>query len=134
MRKMRFFLTLFVLALSATSLHAQWSANVDAAGGFGMRNGLRTMSERGKPQYHYLGKGAADVIYKDSILTWKTSLSGSYESVDKDFLQAETHYGEDVTETEANTAAETIIGNFPDAEVSVVNGGQPVYYYMISAE
>ena len=44
------------------------------------------------------------------------------------------YYGEDVTEDEANTAAETVIGNFPDAEVSVVNGGQPVYYYMISAE
>ena len=44
------------------------------------------------------------------------------------------YYGEDVTEAEANTAAETVIGNFPDAEVSVVNGGQPVYYYMISAE
>ena len=44
------------------------------------------------------------------------------------------YYGEDVREEEANTAAETIIGNFPDAEVSVVNGGQPVYYYMISAE
>ena len=44
------------------------------------------------------------------------------------------YYGEDVREEEANAAAETIIGNFPDAEVSVVNGGQPVYYYMISAE
>ena len=33
-----------------------------------------------------------------------------------------------------NAAAETIIGNFPDADVVVVNGGQPVYYYMISAE
>ena len=44
------------------------------------------------------------------------------------------YYGEDVTENEANTAAETIIGNFPDADVIVVNGGQPVYYYMISAE
>ena len=44
------------------------------------------------------------------------------------------YYGEDVTESEANTAAETIIGNFPDADVIVVNGGQPVYYYMISAE
>ena len=44
------------------------------------------------------------------------------------------YYGEDVTEDEANTAAETIIGNFPDADVIVVNGGQPVYYYMISAE
>ena len=44
------------------------------------------------------------------------------------------YYGEDVSEEEANSAAETIIGNFPDSEVSVVNGGQPVYYYMISAE
>ena len=44
------------------------------------------------------------------------------------------YYGEDVTESEAASASETIIGNFPDSEVSVVNGGQPVYYYMISAE
>ena len=44
------------------------------------------------------------------------------------------YYGEDVTESEANAAAETSIGNFPDADVVVVNGGQPVYYYMISAE
>ena len=44
------------------------------------------------------------------------------------------YYGEDVTEEEANSAAGTMIGNFPDTEVLVVNGGQPVYYYMISAE
>ena len=44
------------------------------------------------------------------------------------------YYGEDVTEEEAKASAETMVGNFPDAEVSVVNGGQPVYYYMISAE
>ena len=44
------------------------------------------------------------------------------------------YYGEDVTEEEALADAETITGNFPDAEVNVVNGGQPVYYYMISAE
>ena len=44
------------------------------------------------------------------------------------------YYGEDVTEKEALAEAETIIGNFPDAEVNVLNGGQPVYYYMISAE
>ena len=44
------------------------------------------------------------------------------------------YYGEDVTGEEAETAAETIRGNFPDAEVSVVSGGQPVYYYMISVE
>ena len=44
------------------------------------------------------------------------------------------YYGEDVTEEEATAAAETMVGNFPDADVNVVNGGQPVYYYMISAE
>ena len=44
------------------------------------------------------------------------------------------YYGEDVTEEEANATSETLVGNFPDSEVNIVNGGQPVYYYMISAE
>ena len=44
------------------------------------------------------------------------------------------YYGADVSEADANEAAGTITGCFPDAEVSVVNGGQPVYYYMISVE
>ena len=44
------------------------------------------------------------------------------------------YYGADVAESDANEAAATITGCFPDAEVSVVNGGQPVYYYMISVE
>ena len=39
-----------------------------------------------------------------------------------------------ITEEEAQAAAGTITGNFPDAEVSVVSGGQPVYYYMIAVE
>ena len=44
------------------------------------------------------------------------------------------YYGEDVNEDGANKLAQTIEGKFSDAEVSVVNGGQPVYYYMISIE
>ena len=35
---------------------------------------------------------------------------------------------------DAREAAQAIAGNFPEAELSVVNGGQPVYYYMISVE
>ena len=31
-------------------------------------------------------------------------------------------------------AAQKLGACFPDADVSVVNGGQPVYYYMISIE
>ena len=44
------------------------------------------------------------------------------------------YYGEDVNEDEADTAAEKLEEALPDAEVSAVNGGQPVYYYMISIE
>ena len=59
-------------------------------------------------------------------------LSWAFDDFHPEFITV--YYGEDVTEEDANKAAETIVGNFPDAEVSVVGGGQPVYYYMISVE
>ena len=43
-------------------------------------------------------------------------------------------YGEDVAEDAAEAVAETAEELVPDAEVSVLRGGQPVYYYVISAE
>ena len=44
------------------------------------------------------------------------------------------YYGQDVDAQDANDAAEALSGLLPDAEVSAVSGGQPVYYYMISVE
>ena len=44
------------------------------------------------------------------------------------------YYGEDVTEADAQAAADCLSAHFPDSEVSVINGGQPVYYYLIAAE
>ena len=44
------------------------------------------------------------------------------------------YYGADVDGADAEELSGTISGVFPDADVSVVNGGQPVYYYMISVE
>ena len=43
-------------------------------------------------------------------------------------------YGEDVTEEQAAEAEKIFAEVCPDAEITVLNGGQPVYYYMISAE
>ena len=43
-------------------------------------------------------------------------------------------YGEDVTEEQAQEAAQRFTDACPDAEVNLLPGGQPVYYYMISAE
>ena len=44
------------------------------------------------------------------------------------------YYGADVTSLDAETACAALSAALPDAELSVVNGGQPVYYYMISVE
>ena len=43
-------------------------------------------------------------------------------------------YGENVTEEQAQSAQELFAGHCPDAELSVLPGGQPVYYYIISIE
>lgn len=43
-------------------------------------------------------------------------------------------YGEDVTEDQAQRAEEIFAAACPNAEISLLPGGQPVYYYMISAE
>ena len=43
-------------------------------------------------------------------------------------------YGEDVTEEQANGALEIFQAACPNAEITLLAGGQPVYYYMISAE
>ncbi len=43
-------------------------------------------------------------------------------------------YGEDVTEEQANEALAIFQEQCPNAEITLLAGGQPVYYYMISAE
>ena len=43
-------------------------------------------------------------------------------------------YGEDVSEEQANGALEIFQAACPNAEITLLAGGQPVYYYMISAE
>ena len=44
------------------------------------------------------------------------------------------YYGESVTAEEAQCLAAEIEGQYPDQEVEVVDGGQPYYYYILSAE
>ncbi len=43
-------------------------------------------------------------------------------------------YGENVLEEDAEEFANAFRTKFPDADVTVAFGGQPVYYYLISAE
>ena len=50
----------------------------------------------------------------------------------KDYITI--YYGEDVQEKHAQKAADVFAEICPDADVNLLRGGQPVYYYMISAE
>lgn len=44
------------------------------------------------------------------------------------------YYGEDVKEKHAQKAADIFADICPEADVNLLSGGQPVYYYLISAE
>ena len=44
------------------------------------------------------------------------------------------YYGADISAEKAQAAAEIFTAACPQAEITVIDGGQPVYYYLISAE
>jgi hypothetical protein len=44
------------------------------------------------------------------------------------------YYGSDTQEDEAGQVADTVRENYPNLQVEVVNGGQPYYNYIVSAE
>ena len=58
----------------------------------------------------------------------------SVQKLDMDPELITLYYGENVSEDDANSTGEALGKFFPDAEVAVIYGGQPIYYYMISIE
>ena len=55
-------------------------------------------------------------------------------AVEKDASFISLYFGEDVTEEDAQKAGALFEAACPNAEVAVLSGGQPVYYYIISME
>lgn len=60
------------------------------------------------------------------------SLAEKVASEEKEIITI--FYGADIDETSAQKAYKIFEKICPDAEISLIRGGQPVYYYMISAE
>ena len=54
--------------------------------------------------------------------------------IDEDKVNITIFYGKDVQEEDANALSEKLQEKYPDCEVSVISGGQPIYYYFISIE
>lgn len=63
-----------------------------------------------------------------------TALQMMEELVDDNSEIIGVYYGEEVSEEEAQALGEQIARKYPDAEVEVHYGGQPIYYYVISVE
>ena len=60
------------------------------------------------------------------------SLAEKVRDEGKDYITI--YYGEDIKEKHAQKAADLFAEVCPDADVNLLCGGQPVYYYLISAE
>ena len=64
----------------------------------------------------------------------ETTLSMVDEMVDEDSAIVSIYFGSDATEDDASKIASAIEEKYPDVEVEINNGGQPIYYYIISVE
>ena len=60
------------------------------------------------------------------------ALAEKVRDAGKDYITI--YYGADIQEKHAQKAADIFAEICPDADVNLLNGGQPVYYYLISAE
>lgn len=54
--------------------------------------------------------------------------------MDEDAELISIYYGQDVTEDEAQALAEAVENEYPDCDVELQSGGQPIYYYIVSVE
>ncbi|MCI1959102.1 MAG: DAK2 domain-containing protein [Clostridia bacterium] len=81
----------------------------------------------------YLGMNGGKIVAVSNDM--KKCLSKLIEkAVDRDSEVITVYYGSDVSEEDAEKTAEDIRGKYPDCEVELYDGGQPVYYYIISVE
>lgn len=64
----------------------------------------------------------------------ETALSMMEELVEADSEIIGVYYGEEVSEEDAQALGEKIAEKYPNTEVEVHYGGQPIYYYVVSVE
>ena len=88
---------------------------------------------------HNIKAGEYLALYGSSLFGSNTdatvllkALAKQLAKEDKEFITV--FYGADTNEEEAEAAAEILRKYCTGAEISVVRGDQPVYYYLISAE
>ena len=84
-------------------------------------------------QDDFMGIGDSGILSVGQNLE-PTVMDMMKQLVDEDSAIVSIYYGEDTKEEDANALGEKIGEAFPDVEIEVHYGGQPIYYYVISVE
>ena len=84
-------------------------------------------------QDDYMGIGDKTILSVGKELE-ATTMDMVSQMIDEDSAIVSVYYGEEMNEDAANEIAAKIEAEFPDVEVEVHYGGQPIYYYVISVE
>lgn len=84
-------------------------------------------------QNDIMGIGDMGILAVDKELS-KTTLELIKCLMEEDSELISIYYGEDVKAEEAQKLADEILEEFPNVEVEVHSGGQPIYYYILSVE
>jgi hypothetical protein len=56
------------------------------------------------------------------------------KQIDENIVNITMFYGEGVSDEDAEKLCQKLQGKYPNYEISCLNGGQPVYYYIISMQ
>jgi len=81
----------------------------------------------------YMGIGDKSILSVGTDMK-ETTLEMVDAMVDEDSAIISIYFGSDMSEDDANQLAEVLEEKYPDLEVEVNDGGQPIYYYIISIE
>lgn len=84
-------------------------------------------------QGDYMGIGDAGILSVGGDVT-DVAFHMVQEMMDDDLELISIYYGEDVTEEAAESLKGRIAEAFPSCDIELQYGGQPIYYYIISAE
>ncbi len=84
-------------------------------------------------QDDYMGIGDKTILAAGRDLE-QVTLEMTESMIDDNSAIISIYYGEDVSEDAANAIAEKISAKHGDLEVEVQDGGQPIYYYLVSVE
>ncbi len=84
-------------------------------------------------QGDYMGIGDKTILSVGTDLE-EVVIAMAKEMVDEDSGMISIYYGEEVTDQAADALTEKLTEAFPDLEIELNNGGQPIYYYILSVE